>query len=81
MEVVDVLAHGLQGDGENRADADAAEGQAADAGLPAADFGKNDGVGDEAEVENSIYHRDVNSPENAIELPVSRGGLPRGQRL
>lgn len=57
---------GLRDDGDDGADADAAEGEAGDAGGPAAVLGEDDGVGEEAEVEDAVDERDP------VTLMVSR---------
>lgn len=53
---------GFAGDDEEGADADAGEGEAGDAGGPAAELGEDDGVGDEAEVEDAVDDGDVDVP-------------------
>lgn len=65
VAVDDAADERLAADDDERADADAAEGEAADAGGPAAALGEDDGVGDEAEVEDAIDDGDVDVPEDA----------------
>ena len=72
VQVVDVQVEGVEGDGEDCTNADAAEGETADAGAPPADFGEDDRVGNEAEVEDAVYHSDINGPENTIERVSSK---------
>ncbi len=55
----------LGGDDGEGADADADKGQARHAGCPAADLGEDDGVRDEAEVEDAVDDGDVDVPEDA----------------
>lgn len=56
---------GFGADDEEGADADADEGEAGDAGGPAAALGEDDGVGDEAEVEDAVDDGDIDVPEDA----------------
>jgi len=53
-------------DGYHAADADSDVGKAGESIAPAAEFGEDDGVGDEAEVHDAVYEGDVDVPENAV---------------
>ena len=63
MRVDEFAAHGLEDDGEQIADADAAEGEAADTRGPAALLLEDYWVGDEGEVEGAVDDRNVDVPE------------------
>jgi hypothetical protein len=54
VRVDQAAAERLAGDGDQAADADPEKGEARRARGPAADFGENDGVGDEAELWNEV---------------------------
>ena len=56
---------GFADNDEEAADGEAGEGETAKTEGPAADAGEDDGVGDEAEVEDAVDDGDVEVPENA----------------
>ena len=62
MGVDHAADEGFGGDDDEGADADAGEGETGDGGRPAADLGEDEGVGDEAEVEDSVDDGDVDVP-------------------
>lgn len=66
MGVDEAAASGFEDDGEQVSDADAAEGEAAEAGRPAALVLEDDGVGDEGEVEGAVDDCYVDVPEDAV---------------
>ncbi len=56
---------GFGADDEEAADGEAGEGEAGEAEGPVAGAGEDDGVGDEAEVEDAVDDGDVDVPEDA----------------
>lgn len=63
MRVDESATCGLENDGEQVADADAAEGEAADTRGPAALLLEDYWVGDEGEVEGTVDNCDIDIPE------------------
>lgn len=74
LAVDDASEDGLSKDGGKSTDADADKGQSGDADFPAAMFGEDDGIGDEAEVENGVDNRDpgLSKLENIFRIAMRR---------
>lgn len=65
MGVDDAANERFADDHDKTADTDAAIGKACDTGRPATEFGVDDWVGNEGEVEDSVDNGDVDIPKNA----------------
>lgn len=74
MRVDEAADERLAEDDDEPADADADVGEPRGARLPAADFSEDDGVGDEAEVEDGVDDGDVEVPEDAVDYGLVKSG-------
>lgn len=69
---------GFAHDGDHGANADAGEGEAGDAGTPAAVLREDDGVGDEAEVSGGVSR--FYFPRGVIQCSVCLTRCRRGEK-